>query len=188
MPDATEESYTFAVTLVDEDYVRFFRLLGQREQRYSASGTIYFVVLFCAAPVGAALGLWGGGAGRPHEAWLIGLRCGLAFLFGALAMFVAARFAEARFTRHFSVAAAREGLMHVVSIDRQGLKAEGERHVFQWRWSGLEDVTVADGDLMFWTGSLGAVRIPSRAFAGASERDAVLAYARMQMKANKSVP
>jgi hypothetical protein len=185
MPDATQESYTFALTLADEDYVRFFRLFGQRQQRYGASGTIYVVVLLCAAPVGAALGLWG--AGRPHEAWLIGLRCGLAFLFGTLAMFVAGQFAQARFTRHVSVAAAREGLMHIVSIDTQGLKAEGERHVFQWRWGGIEEVTVADGDLMFWTGALGAVRIPKRAFAGASERDAVLAYARMQMTANKSV-
>jgi hypothetical protein len=188
MPDATEERYTFSVTLTVKDYVRFFNLVGQRLRRYSASGTIYFVALLCAAPVGAVLGLWGAGAVPRHEAWVIGLLCLIAFFLGTMAMIVAMRFARAQFTRQLSVNVAREGSMHVVSIDAQGLKSEGEHHVVQWRWSGIKDATVAAGDVIFWTGDLGAVRIPERAFAGTSERDAVLAYAHMQMTANEPAP
>jgi len=65
-----------------------------------------------------------------------------------------------------------------------------EKHA---RAAGLGDVKVtwfkvAGGDVMFWTGGLGAVRIPERAFAGTSERDAALAFARTQVTANKSAP
>ena len=182
MSAATHEGFTFSITLTIEDYVRFFNLVGRRQQRFGGGGAVYLVALFSAAPVAAALGVWGAGSAPRHDAWMIGLLCGLGFLFGMIALLVAGRIAQMGFTRRLSAAALRYGATLVVSVNPQGVEVTSDQLVFRWHWAGIEAVTVEDGDLVFWTGGVGAVRVPERTFANAAERDAVLAYARAQLQ------
>jgi hypothetical protein len=185
MQDMSQEGFTFSVVLTIEDYLRLFGLVSRRAQRGSASRLIYFVVYLCATLISLALGFWGAQTAACDDPSLIGPLCVLTLVLGTIAACAPARLVHARFVRRLSARAFHGGTSHRVNVDPQGVRAEGDHHVSQWRWSGVDEVTVEDGDLMFWLSALGAVRIPQRAFAGAAECDAVLAYARTQMQANK---
>ncbi len=181
MPTTAAEGFSFSVDLTQEDYRQLFALLERRQQQRMAVKGINFV-----APLGAVLvALIFGGMSRimtpQNNLWEVGALCGLAFLIGTQVMSDMFRAAHARATRLSTADAARDWRSAVIRVDADGIGIGGDQTLTEWRWPAVAGVSVEDGAVLFWIGTLYAMRIPGRVFATAAERDAVCAYAHSRM-------
>ncbi|QUS40275.1 YcxB family protein [Tardiphaga alba] len=166
--------YSYAIDLTPDDYRQFYSAIGRHQGK--PPNWVYAVAMSLCIPAGIALASLT--RLRPVD---IGLHCGIAFLLGMFAMFVAVRFATASTIRQVALIGVEDCKRFSVSLDDEGVEAWSERFATKGRWSAVKDLTIENGALMVWLGRLQAVRIPDRAFADITERDAVVAFIRSRM-------
>jgi hypothetical protein len=180
MPITATEGFSFSVDLTQEDYRCLFALLERRQQQRMAAKWLHFVAPAGAALVALMLGVMSHLMTPQNSVWEVGGLCGLAFLIGTQVMSDVFRAAHKRATLRSTADAARWRFASI-RVDADGIGISDDRTVIEWRWPAVAEVSVEDGAVMFWVGTLYAMRIPGRVFATVAERDAVQAYAHSRM-------
>jgi hypothetical protein len=177
MSAAADGGFVFKVSLAAEDCAQFFDLIARRQQQRIPMPRYDIIAFACALPVAIGAAVLARQTLGFADGWSVGLLCGAAYLIGMQATAWLARAAHRRLRDGVSEMMVREWADISITLDAHGIRVTGESVDFSWRWRLVGAVTVENGALMFWTG-VSAVRIPERAFANSSERDAVIAYAR----------
>ncbi|UZE51857.1 hypothetical protein [Rhodopseudomonas sp. P2A-2r] len=181
MSSVVDEGFSYSVDLTPEDYRQLFVQIGRRQQRQTTSKRIYLVAVLAAVPVALVLGAMSTVMTRQGNGAAVAMLCALAFLLGIQAMSSAFSFTHARSLQQLASSAARDWPSASMCVDADGVRISGHQTLTEWRWPAIAEVSVEDGALLFWSGTLYAMRIPGRVFATVAERDAVHAYARSRI-------
>ncbi len=165
------------VTMIRDDYVRYFAIADRRNSNWS-NLACYAGAFFAAVPLSFFFESLGRGlADASADAALIGKFSLFASLFGALTMQLSSVIMRRLAIRRYVAGTLNMLEPKQVVFDTIGVTTTSDISEVHWRWAAISGLTAQRGLLLLWTGN-GAVIVPDRSFASAAARDAAIAFIR----------